>query len=255
MSDTSTMNAPLNQKALTDGIAWHSLPITVIASLHVTDLSEGLTSNEADVRRSILHRNDARFSPGTWVFTGTTHKYIAAILVLGALLTAFFQHWVLCMSVLALLGANEVWSFGERSHAKKACDVLHQSRKWIATVLRDGCLTIVPAPDLVPGDIIQIAKGDTIPADARLFAAEDLVCQELQFGKGRARVFKNVQTVVADASASKRAGMIYMGSLVLSGSGRAIVVATGLHSSIGRIARPQDTGLDFADHPNPTHAH
>jgi magnesium-transporting ATPase (P-type) len=102
-----------------------------------------------------------------------------------------------------------------------------------ASVLRDGRPCELPVFELVPGDVISVREGDLVPADARLFAAHELFCGEGEL-TGHPLSGKSAREVAGDVSVAHQRSMIFCGSRVLLGSGRAIVVATGLETEIGR---------------------
>jgi magnesium-transporting ATPase (P-type) len=102
-----------------------------------------------------------------------------------------------------------------------------------AAVLRDGRPCELPVFELVPGDVISVREGDLAPADARLAVARELFCDESEL-TGRPVSGKSAREVAGDVPVAHQRSMIFCGSRVLLGSGRAIVVATGLETEIGR---------------------
>jgi magnesium-transporting ATPase (P-type) len=101
------------------------------------------------------------------------------------------------------------------------------------TVLRDGQFRELPIFEVVAGDIILMQPGDLVPADARLILVRELFCDESEL-TGLPIAGKSVREVAANAPLTRRHSMIFCGSKVLHGSGRAIVVATGLETEMGR---------------------
>ncbi len=230
------MQATACGRSKTKEIAWEALPIGVVASLHLTNPGSGLTHYEAGVRRSLLHRHDARFPHCPRDVAGAAPQYLTGALIVAAFTAIFFQHWFLGSAVLVLLGACELWEFRVRARGTAVLRILDESRRWKASVLRGGVLTTVSAVDLVPGDIIEINAGEYVPADARIFLADGLSCQKNSFLREPASLPPGIEE-----------GMVHLGSLVLSGRGRAIVIATGSHTLLGSIACPRDASADFAD--------
>lgn len=111
-----------------------------------------------------------------------------------------------------------------------------------ALALRDGEVRELPMFEIVQGDVILVRAGDLVPADARLIVVRELFCDERELS-GRAISGKSVHEVAPNAPLPRRHSMIFCGSRVLHGSGRAIVVATGLETEIGRQLVAEETAL------------
>lgn len=105
-----------------------------------------------------------------------------------------------------------------------------------ATVLRDGRLQSVPVASIVRGDLVQLAAGDRVPADLRLVAARNLRIEEAALTGESAPAAKGTQPVMPDAAIGDRRSIAYSGTLVVSGAGSGVAVATGTHTELGRIS-------------------
>ncbi|MCD6402837.1 MAG: calcium-translocating P-type ATPase, SERCA-type, partial [Candidatus Aenigmarchaeota archaeon] len=122
--------------------------------------------------------------------------------------------------------------------AEKALEALKKLVVPTAKVIRNGKLKEVPAKDLVPGDVVILEEGDKVPADCRIVEAFELKVDESSLTGESIPVFKSVEKLrKEDLPASERRNMVFMGTVVVYGRGKAIVVATGSHTEIGKIAK------------------
>jgi len=115
-------------------------------------------------------------------------------------------------------------------------------------VLRDGKLATVPAADLVPGDVLVLGEGDAVAADARLISASSLQVQEASLTGESEAVTKTVTPLAELGSLGDRHNMVFKGTAVARGVGRAVVTGTGMDTEMGRIATLLD---ETADEPSP----
>jgi len=140
----------------------------------------------------------------------------------------------IAISLVVLL--NAVMGYVQASRAESAIAALRQMSAARARVVRDEDSRAVPAADLVPGDVILLEEGDTIPADARVIQSTALQTAEAALTGESLPVAKDDQPIGAEASLGDRTNMLYSGTSVTFGRGRAVVVATGMRTEMGRIA-------------------
>jgi Ca2+-transporting ATPase len=132
--------------------------------------------------------------------------------------------------------ANAALGFVQESSAENAVAALAVMTAANSTVLRDGVLATVPSSGLVRGDILVLSEGDSVGADARLLTATGLKVQEASLtGESEATV-KDPTTLGAQASIGDRSNMVFKGTAVVSGVGRAVVTGTGMRTEMGAIA-------------------
>src|SRR5690606_29098900 len=106
-----------------------------------------------------------------------------------------------------------------------------------ARLLRDGVMREIEAEALVPGDVIHLQRGDVVPADARVIQAAGLSVSEAALTGESLPVSKTVEALPGRMPLAERTNMVYRGTVVTGGSGSAIVVATGVHTEVGRVQR------------------
>ena len=143
--------------------------------------------------------------------------------------------------ITAVIVLNVVIGFYQEFQAEKKMDSLRSLSSPSAAVLRDGHRETIPTADVVPGDVVQIRTGDTVPADLRLFDAMNLECDEKVLTGEAMPVAKDVHKDLADGDeisvgVGDRLNMAYSSSTVTKGRGSGIVVFTGMSTEIGKIA-------------------
>ncbi len=131
---------------------------------------------------------------------------------------------------------NAVIGFVQERKAERALRALRQLGAPEATVLRSGSAVRIAAREIAVGDLIVLEEGDRIPADGRLVLAEDLVVTEAALTGESQPVQKELARLESDAALAERANMVFMGTHVGRGTGRALVVSTGMRTELGSIA-------------------
>ncbi|HWN67449.1 MAG TPA: HAD-IC family P-type ATPase, partial [Haliangium sp.] len=138
--------------------------------------------------------------------------------------------------VLGVVVLNTIIGFIQEFRAGKAIDALIEMVPENATVVRDEARVTIPAGDLVPGDIVVLQSGDKVPADMRVIHARNLKVEEAALTGESIASEKRLEPSDADAAIGDRHSVVFGGTLVAYGTGQAVVVATGLHTELGRIS-------------------
>ncbi|WP_298234118.1 cation-transporting P-type ATPase [uncultured Azohydromonas sp.] len=165
------------------------------------------------------------------------NNLLLQILMASALVTGLMGHWVDSAVILAVVLLNAVIGFVQEGKAEKALQAIRHLLSPHAVVLRDGRQHDLAAADLVVGDVILLASGDSLPADVRLLRAHGCRIDESALTGESVPVDKRTEPVAADAAIGDRQCMGYAGTLLTQGQARAVVVATGADTEIGRIGR------------------
>ncbi len=162
----------------------------------------------------------------------------AAISGILAFLKGSIEDWLDTIVIVVIVAVNAVLGFFQTFRAEKTIEALRDLAAPKTTVIRGGEEIDVPSEEIVPGDIVQLATGDKIRADARLIDSVNLKTNEAALTGESMPVIKDHRQVLrAEALVSDRPNMVMAGSSVLSGRGRAVVVSTGMGTELGRIAR------------------
>ncbi|NGP58533.1 cation-translocating P-type ATPase [Paenibacillus thiaminolyticus] len=139
--------------------------------------------------------------------------------------------------IIAIVVLNAVLGIRQELSAEKALDALKNMNAPLAKVVRDGMLQPISAKELVPGDIIVVEAGDMVPADARIIEGSNLLVEESALTGESVPSEKNANAEVKEsAPLGDRVNMLFSGCLVTNGRGRAVVVATGMETEMGKIA-------------------
>ncbi|MBE6594123.1 MAG: calcium-translocating P-type ATPase, PMCA-type [Ruminococcaceae bacterium] len=142
--------------------------------------------------------------------------------------------------ILAVVLINAILGVFQESKAEKAIEALQEMSKAQSKVIRDGKQISIPSEDLVVGDIIILEAGDAVPADARIIECASMKIEEAALTGESVPVDKKEEALVADANGDvalgDRKNMVFMGSTVVYGRGKAVVVATGMETEMGKIA-------------------
>ncbi|MDP3032487.1 MAG: HAD-IC family P-type ATPase, partial [Rhodocyclaceae bacterium] len=224
---------------LQESPVWHAVPPeAVAAALHV-DVSAGLTTSTAQTRLASHGPNQLASQPPrpAWLKFIDQFKNFLVIVLLGAAVLAGAVGELKDSIVIAIVVLlNATLGFFQEHRAEAALAALKNMLAPIARVRRDGHAALIPAVDLVPGDILLLEAGDRIPADARvLHAHAGEVAEAALTGESHA-VAKNPEAVEEKSALAERRGMVFMNTVVTRGRIEAIVTATGMHTEMGKIA-------------------
>ncbi len=202
---------------------------------------EGLTGVEAAKRLAEVGPNEIQAAKrvSAWAILLEQFKNILILILLGATaISLFLGHGVESIVIAVIVLFAVLLGFIQEYRAERAIEALREMAAPTASVLRDGNETKIPARDLVPGDVIILHTGDRIPADARLLEAVNLQVEESALTGESVPVEKHIQPLSgADLPIGDRRNMVYAGTAVTYGRGRALVVATGMQTEFGKIAQ------------------
>jgi Ca2+-transporting ATPase len=220
-------------------VAWHALELAEVAARLETDPVSGLAEEEAARRRAHYGPNAFRSEPPLrWhrVLGRQFANPLVVILAAGAALSAAVGAVVDAAVILAILALNALLGFVQEWRAERALAALRQMLAPEASVLRGGHLRRLDARDVVPGDLVQLAAGDRVPADLRLSLVYELRADESALTGESSPVGKHALADAPQTPLAERRGCAFTGTSVTSGRGAGIVVATGADTELGRIA-------------------
>ena len=180
----------------------------------------------------------ARDSPLSWVqiLLRQFRSPLVLVLLLAAIVAAAAADATQAVLIVLIVLASTAIGFAQEFRATRAVAALRARLRTTSRVWRDGALTPVPTPDIVPGDVVELAAGALIPADGVLLAARDcFVVQSVLTGESLP-VEKLTTPTAVDASLPARTNVLFMGTSVRSGTATMLVVKTAAHTSYGQIA-------------------
>ena len=139
--------------------------------------------------------------------------------------------------IAAIVVANAVLGYVQEARAEQAVAALQRMAAATAGVVRDGREQRIPAAEVVPGDVLLLAEGDAVAADGRLVEAASLTVAEASLTGESEAVLKDVAPIAEPVGLGDRVNMVFSGTAVTRGRGRAVVTATGMATEMGNVAR------------------
>lgn len=223
---------------MTDKNNWYQLPASEVIKTLATDKA-GLASDEAKLRLKKYGHNELEFKRRSSLVRLLLqfHSPLIYILLASAAITAFLDMWVDAGVILVVVLINTIIGFIQEGRAEASIDSLRKMLVPTCTVIRGGDTKDIPARELVPGDVVILEEGDRIPADLRLFLAKNLYADEAALTGESVPVQKDTEPISKpDLPPADQLGMAFSGTFITRGSGRGVVVGTGVDTEIGRIA-------------------
>ena len=202
--------------------------------------AKGLTQFEANIRLNKFGPNEiaAEKKVSDWVlFFQQFKNFLVFILIVAAIISAILGEFLDAGAILAIVIINSILGFYQERKAEQAVEALKKLAAPKATVIRDGETKIIPATEVVPGDVILLKVGDRVPADARIVEELNLKCDESALTGESTPVEKAMDVIKKDVAVAERTNMIFSGTIVVYGHCKAIVVETGMSTEFGKIAK------------------
>jgi Ca2+-transporting ATPase len=224
---------------------WQQTVDEVAAALG-TSAKNGLTVDDASERLAKFGPNELEAEepvPAWRRFLAQFEDVLVILLLVATAISAALWIWERdtalpyeALAIFAVVLLNATMGFIQESRAEAAVAALRAMSAAEASVIRDGELRDVPAISIVPGDLIVVEEGDTIPADGRLVASTSLKVAEAALTGESLAVSKATDPIAGDPPLGDRHNMLFSGTAATYGHGRALVTATGMQTEMGRIA-------------------
>ncbi len=200
----------------------------------------GLSTEEAE-RRLLEHgpneiRREGRRSPLS-ILLDQFKSFLTIILLAATVASLLLGEHIDAMAILSIVFMCAILGFIEEYRSEKAVEKLREMAAPTATVIRDGVESIIPARELVPGDIVVLRTGDKVPADIRLAEAFSLKVDESSLTGESSPVLKSTEPLDEATPLPDRVNMAYSGTVVTYGRGWGVVVETGMKTELGKIAK------------------
>jgi len=220
---------------------WHTLSAEATAGRFAVDPGTGLAAEEAAARleRHGPNRLPEGRSRTPWrMLLDQFMDFMILVLIVAAVVSGIVGEPVDTIAIIVIVLLNAAIGFAQEWRAERAMAALRSMAAPSARVRRDGSVCELPAADLVPGDVVLLEAGNVVPADLRLFEAAQLRVAEAAL-TGESQPIDKHTRMLADERLplGDRCNMAWKGTLVANGRSAGIVVATGLETELGRIAR------------------
>lgn len=218
-----------------------------------TDLETGLTASEAEKRILEYGLNEfaqAKHTSLAAKFLNQFKSFLIVVLIFAGIVSGVVgmiegEGFTDAIIILAIVLINAAIGTFQESKAEKSLDALKRMSAPHCKVVRDGKLQMVESRFLVPGDIVELESGDSVPADIRLTEAVNLKIQESALTGESLPAEKSTACITADAPVGDRTDMAFQSCSVTYGRGRGVVTGTGTGTEVGRIAAMLQSVPDF----------
>ena len=224
---------------------WFNKTVEEVEKELGTSLNNGLSSEKVQTQREKTGYNELQEKKKDSLFKKFMAQFkdfsiivlIIAAIVSGIVGVAEGEGIADTVIILIVVLLNAVIGVVQESKAEKSLEALKKLSAHAAKVIRDGKEQVIPARELVPGDIVIIETGDYVSADLRIIEAVNLKSQEASLTGESVPVEKDSKAIEGnEISIGDRINMLFSSSLITYGRGKAIVVETGMHTEVGKIA-------------------
>ncbi|MBZ0157299.1 MAG: HAD-IC family P-type ATPase [Alphaproteobacteria bacterium] len=220
------------------GVPWHSLTVEEVLKKIEAKL-DGQTDEEARRRRERYGENTLEREEGAGpaqLVLKQLRSPLIYLLAAAAAVSLIMEHYIDAGFIFGVVIINTILGVVQEWRAERALETLHKMAAPRARVVRGGKEQDIEAKAVVPGDILLLIKGDRVAADARLLESDDLKLDESALTGESDPVVKKAEQLEKSKMLSERTNMLWMSTTVTSGSGLAVVVATGMGTEMGSIA-------------------
>ncbi|MCS7126020.1 MAG: cation-translocating P-type ATPase [Aigarchaeota archaeon] len=218
---------------------FHAMEVEDVVKVLGTNPDSGLSSTEAQNRLKKYGANilveEKRISP-IFIFLRQFTNALILILLAATVITAILGETVEAIVISVIIVFIGILGFVQEYRAEKALEKLKELTAPTCKVLRDGNIVTIPTEQVVPGDILILGEGDIVAADGRLIDSWGLKVDESALTGESVPVEKVTSKLSADVPLADRLNLVYAGTLVTSGRGKAVVIATGKSTEFGKVA-------------------
>ena len=232
------MEAAVNSTSTAGAVPWHALTVDEVLKRLTTSTENGLAVGEASTRLQKYgpNRLPAGKKRGPLMRFISQFNNILVYVLLGAGFTKMMLGlWIDASIILGVVILNGLLGFIQEGKAEKALDSIRNMLSAEARTLRGGEARMIPAEQLVPGDIVLLESGDKVPADLRLADIKNLRTEEAALTGESVPADKTIDPVPEKATVGDRESMAFSGTMVVSGRATGVVVETGSETELGRI--------------------
>lgn len=216
----------------------HTLSVAEALQTFQTDAAKGITQAEAAQRTNEFGPNiyQAQKQKSIWLMLLKQFASpIVYLLVIGAAVSFYFHDYLEGIAIIAVIFINALIGFFMELQARSSMNALKEMDVILSRVIRDGSLQEIPSEKICPGDIVVLEAGDIIPGDGRLVECNHLQCDESSLTGESLPTQKNLEALPQDAVLGDRHNMVFKGSSVINGNGKAVITGIAQHTQLGTI--------------------
>ena len=223
---------------------WYNKSIDNVKKELNIDLEKGLTDSQIQENRAKYGFNELQAAKKKTVFQKFLEQFkdfMIIILIIAAIISGIVGYMegegiTDSIIIMIVVVVNAIIGVAQENKAEKSLEALQKLSDHASKVIRNGNLSVIPARELVPGDVVVIDTGDYIPADLRIIEAVNLKSQESSLTGESVPVEKQSEVLDGEIGIGDRTNMLFSSSLITYGRGKGIVVETGMNTEVGKIA-------------------
>jgi magnesium-transporting ATPase (P-type) len=232
------MDAVVNSKTGADAEAWHALTVDEVLKRLATSTGKGLDAGETSARLQKYGPNrlpEGKKRGPFMRFLSQLNNILVYVLLGAGFVKLMLGLWLDAGIIFGVVLLNALLGFIQEGKAEKALDSIRNMLSAEARTTRSGETRMIPADELVPGDVVLLESGDKVPADLRLADAKNLRTEEAALTGESVPAEKTTDPVAEKSTVGDRDSMVFSGTMVVSGRATGVVVATGSETELGRI--------------------
>ncbi|MBB3176314.1 HAD-IC family P-type ATPase [Variovorax sp. Sphag1AA] len=221
-----------------EAASWHAMPIDEVEKRLATDRMAGLAASDAADRLRKHGKNrlpEGRKRHPFMRFLGQFNNILVYVLLGAGFVKLMLGLWLDAGIIYGVVFLNALLGFVQEGKAEKALDSIRNMLSAEARTTRGGETRMIPAEDLVPGDVVLLESGDKVPADLRLVDVKNLRTEEAALTGESVPAEKTIEPVPVKSTVGDRESMVFSGTMVVSGRATGMVVATGSETELGKI--------------------
>lgn len=231
----------------------HTLSTKEILTAFQTDPKVGVSETEAQKRIEEFGENVYKAQKEKSILMMIALQFkspIVYLLFFAVVVTLYLEDYIEAIAISVVILANAVIGFFMELQARTSMKALKEMDTSFSKVIRDGKVQEIPAERIVPGDIVTLEAGDVIPGDGRLIQSNRLQCEESSLTGESFPSEKNIKKLPQDTALGDKANMVFKGTAVTNGNGKAVITGTAQHTELGNItalvenAKEKETPLD-----------
>ena len=231
------MDAAVNSKSAGPTL-WHAIAINEVLKRLTTSTEKGLDTSEASIRLQKYGPNrlpEGKKRGPFMRFLAQLNNILVYVLLGAGFVKLMLGLWLDAGIIFGVVLLNALLGFIQEGKAEKALDSIRNMLSAEARTTRSGETRMIPADELVPGDVVLLESGDKVPADLRLADAKNLRTEEAALTGESVPAEKTTDPVAEKSTVGDRDSMAFSGTMVVSGRATGVVVATGSETELGRI--------------------
>jgi P-type Ca2+ transporter type 2C len=225
----------------------HTLSVEDVLTTFQTNIEKGLSASEAANRSKIYGLNvyQAQKQKPIWlIFVQQFNSPIVFLLVFGGAVSIYFQDYIEAIAIGVVILVNALIGFFMELQARSSMNALKEMDIILSKVIRDGKIQDIPSEKLTIGDVVVLEAGDVVPGDGRLIEFIQLQCDESSLTGESLPTEKNIEKLASNAALGDQHDMVFKGTSVINGSGKAVITGIGEHTELGLITALVESSED-----------